>query len=449
MDMETKKPYMMVTMIQLIYAIMFLISKSVLDGGMNTFVFVFYRQAFATMFLAPLAFFFERCIIVYFSNKSAPPLSFVTFIKIFILSLFGMTLSLDLNGIALSYTSATLAAATTASLPAITFFFALFLGMETLTVKSIQGTAKLLGITVCMGGVITLALYKGPLLKLPLCLHLHHHQNIPGHVSGGSTSWLKGCVLMVTSNILWGLWLVLQGRVLKVYPSKLYFTTLHCLLSSIQSFVIAIAVERDISAWKLGWNLRLVAVIYCGFIVTGVAYYLQSWVIEKRGPVFLSMFTPLSLFFTILSSAVLLCEIISLGRFYNFFRNASWNVTTRRAGLAWIIATPTSTQTHDGSLCTENVKSPLMAEALALRSGLLAVASLDITSIRVYSDCQTLIRAIQNKLQIKEIFGIVSDIMQISSAFESISFSFVPRSENQKADCLAKRALISSVSALV
>ncbi|CAN6968233.1 unnamed protein product [Brassica oleracea var. botrytis] len=30
------------------------------------------------------------------------------------------------------------------------------------------------------------------------------------HVSGDSTSWLKGCVLMVTSNILWGLWLVLQ-----------------------------------------------------------------------------------------------------------------------------------------------------------------------------------------------------------------------------------------------
>ncbi|KAG2278209.1 hypothetical protein Bca52824_060764 [Brassica carinata] len=84
-------------------------------------------------------------------------------------------------------------------------------------------------------------------------------------------------------------------------------------MGSIQSFVIAIAFERDISAWKLGWNLRLVAVIYCGFIVTGVAYYLQSWVIEKRGPVFLSMFTPLSLLFTLLSSGILLCEIIRLG----------------------------------------------------------------------------------------------------------------------------------------
>ncbi|KFK28160.1 hypothetical protein AALP_AA8G480300 [Arabis alpina] len=307
MDMETKKPYMVVIVIQVIYAVMFLISKAVFNGGMNTFVFVFYRQAFATIFLAPLAFFFER--------KSAPPLSFVTFIKIFMLSLFGVTLSLDLNGIALKYTSATLAAATTASLPAITFFLALFLGMETLKIRSIQGTAKLVGITVCMGGVITLALFKGPLLKLPICPHLYHggQEHHHDHGSGGSTSWLKGCVLMVTSNVLWGLWLVLQGRVLKVYPSKLYFTTLNCLLSSIQSFVIAIAFERDISGWKLGWNLRLVAVIYCGFIVTGVAYYLQSWVIEKRGPVFLSMFTPLSLLFTLLSSAILLCEIINLG----------------------------------------------------------------------------------------------------------------------------------------
>lgn len=39
---------------------MFLLSKAALDGGMNNFVFVFYRQAAATIFLAPLAVFFER-----------------------------------------------------------------------------------------------------------------------------------------------------------------------------------------------------------------------------------------------------------------------------------------------------------------------------------------------------------------------------------------------------
>lgn len=55
-----KQPYLAVILIQAIYAGMFLLSKAALDGGMNNFVFVFYRQAAATIFLIPLAVFFER-----------------------------------------------------------------------------------------------------------------------------------------------------------------------------------------------------------------------------------------------------------------------------------------------------------------------------------------------------------------------------------------------------
>jgi len=84
-------------------------------------------------------------------------------------------------------------------------------------------------------------------------------------------------------------------------------------LSSIQSFAIAIAFERDPYQWKLGWNVRLLAVAYCGIVVTGLTYYLQAWVIEKKGPVFLAMSTPLALIMTMFSSAILLGEIISLG----------------------------------------------------------------------------------------------------------------------------------------
>jgi len=50
---------------------------------------------------------------------------------------------------------------------------------------------------------------------------------------------------------------------LKSYPSKLKFITIQSLSSAIQSFGIAIAFERDIEQWKLGWNMRLVAVVYC------------------------------------------------------------------------------------------------------------------------------------------------------------------------------------------
>jgi len=50
-------------------------------------------------------------------------------------------------------------------------------------------------------------------------------------------------------------------------------------------------------------------------MVTGVTYYLQTWVIEKKGPVFLAMSTPLALIITILASATVFGEMISLGRY--------------------------------------------------------------------------------------------------------------------------------------
>ncbi|XP_007048221.2 PREDICTED: WAT1-related protein At5g64700-like [Theobroma cacao] len=305
--MDKRKPYLAAILVQSIYAGMFLLSKAAFDGGMNNFVFVFYRQAAATVFLIPLALLFEW--------KTAPPLSFMTFCKIFMLSLCGITLSLDIYGVALIYTSATLAAATTNCLPVITFFLAVLLRMEVLRLKTTPGIAKIVGILICLAGALTLAFYKGPHMKL-FCLHHlfehHHSQNLQRRTSSGDT-WIKGCFLMLISNSFWGLWLVLQGRVLKSYPSKLLFTALQCFLSTIQSFAIAIALERDPYEWRLGWNVRLLAVAYCGIVVTGVTFYLQAWVIEKKGPVFLAMSTPLNLMFTIFCSAFLLCEIINLG----------------------------------------------------------------------------------------------------------------------------------------
>ncbi|KAF2284343.1 hypothetical protein GH714_020971 [Hevea brasiliensis] len=305
--MGEKKPYLAVILVQSIYAGMFLVSKAAFNGGMNNFVFIFYRQAAATLFLAPLTLLLEW--------KNRPPLPFVTFCKIFLLSLCGITLSLDIYGIALVYTSATLAAATTNCLPVITFFLALLLRMEVLKLRTSSGIAKLIGIAACMAGAATLAFFKGPHFKL-LCHHQifgsNDSQELAGHVSSGKT-WIKGCFLMLMSNTFWGLWLVLQAGILKNYPSKLLFTTLQCFLSSIQSFVIAIVLVRDPHEWMLGWNVRLLAVIYCGIMVTGVTFYVQAWVIEKKGPVFLAMSTPLNLIFTMVCSAILLCEIISLG----------------------------------------------------------------------------------------------------------------------------------------
>ncbi|KAL3637463.1 hypothetical protein CASFOL_018631 [Castilleja foliolosa] len=305
--MEQKNPFMVVVVIQFIYALYFLLTKLAFDVGMNTFVFVFYRQAIATLFLAPFAFFFER--------KTAPPLSFCIFIKIFMLSLFGITMSLDIVGLGLKYTSASLGAATTNTIPVITFFLAVLLRMEKLNIRTSPGIIKIAGVTLCMGGVAIIAIYRGPFVKILVDHHLIHdnhlhqiQQNVPS-----TKTWIMGVLLMMLSSFSWAMWLVLQGGVLKSYPSKLLMTTLQCFLSTIQSLVVAAAVARDPAQWRLGLNIRLLSIAYCGIVVTGLTFYLQAWVIEKKGPVYLAMTTPLIMVFTIIISAIIFGEIVRLG----------------------------------------------------------------------------------------------------------------------------------------
>lgn len=83
-----------------------------------------------------------------------------------------------------------------------------------------------------------------------------------------------------------------------------------------------------------------------------------------------------------------------------------------------------------------------MGEALAVKSALLSASSSGITTLEICSDNQTLIRVLNNKLFDKEIYGIAHDISNLSSAlFVDVSFSFLPRAENLRADALAKACL--------
>ncbi|XP_038989181.1 WAT1-related protein At5g64700-like [Phoenix dactylifera] len=305
--MDGKKPYMVLIFIQLIYTGLYVICKAALDNGLSSYVFVFYRQAAASILFVPLAIIFER--------KSAPPLPFPVLLKAFMHATLGITLSLNMYNIGLIYTSATVGSATTCSIPVNTFFLALLLRMETMNLRSLPGGAKALGVALCLAGITTIAFYTGPHLN-PL-IHYHPFGHKTSSTSDGPAqqmqSWIKGTFIMITANAAWSSGIVLQGILLNDYPSKLLLTTLQCLLSTVQSFFVAMIFERDVSRWKIGLDTGLLAILYCGFVVSGVSYYLQTWCIEKKGPVFLAMSTPLALVFTIICSSFFLGELIHLG----------------------------------------------------------------------------------------------------------------------------------------
>uniref|UniRef100_A0ACD5VS02 Uncharacterized protein n=1 Tax=Avena sativa TaxID=4498 RepID=A0ACD5VS02_AVESA len=308
MGVDGKKPYVIAVIIQVIYTGMFVVSKAAFNQGMNTYVFIFYRQAAASLLLLPLAILLER--------KNARSMSFRLLLKLFLFALIGTTFSLNLYNVSLKFTSATVGSATSNSMPVVTFFIAILLRMEAVKPRSPSGVAKLTGVALCLAGVLLIAFYVGPSLNpvnqrrvLPSA---HHHADDGGDAAKGT--WIKGTFLMVLANVTWSLWIVLQAALLKEYPNKLLVTATQCVFSAVQCFVVAAVAERDFSRWQLRFDVTLLAVLYTGFVVTGVSYYLQAWCADMKGPVFLAVWNPLCFVFTIFCSSFFLGEIVHLGR---------------------------------------------------------------------------------------------------------------------------------------
>ncbi|XP_013617749.1 PREDICTED: uncharacterized protein LOC106324301 [Brassica oleracea var. oleracea] len=134
-------------------------------------------------------------------------------------------------------------------------------------------------------------------------------------------------------------------------------------------------------------------------------------------------------------------RLISLDTENPCFVDAAWDSTAKRAGTAWILNKLLPHHARSGSQIFDNVNSPLMAESFALRNGIEELIKAGVQSTTVFSDCQMLIRAIVNKSQIKEVYGVLQDIDRLSSLFVSICFQFIPRSQNRETDFLAKQAL--------
>ncbi|GJN07948.1 hypothetical protein PR202_ga25825 [Eleusine coracana subsp. coracana] len=298
MGARNKTPYVVAMVLQVIFATTLVISKVAFDQGLSTFVYIFYRQVVAAAVLLPLAFALER--------RNAPALSCRILLKMFLYTFMGSTLGMTLYNTSLKYTSATVGSAFGNSVPVVTFFLALML--------SLQGRAKMTGMALCLTGVLLIALYAGPSLR-PLNRHRvfgsHHNGHDPvTHIS--RSLWITWTFLMLVACGAWSTWFILQGLLLKEYPNKLVLTLIQCLFGTVQSGLVAVAIDRDLSKWKLGFDLSLLAVAYSGIVGTAICFYLQTWCVDMKGPVFLVMWNPLSLLLTAFCSS-LIGETVHLG----------------------------------------------------------------------------------------------------------------------------------------
>ncbi|KAL0647001.1 hypothetical protein Bca4012_045292 [Brassica carinata] len=120
--------------------------------------------------------------------------------------------------------------------------------------------------------------------------------------------------------------------------------------------------------------------------------------------------------------------------------DAAWRATNLTAGLGWTVKTREGTA--EFTKPCRFVGSALIAEGLALREALSGCRDLGLRRIRCEADCAQLINALNSREAHPELYGILSDVFSISSSFEFISFTWIPRGSNKAADKLAKQCLV-------
>ncbi|KAK4267478.1 hypothetical protein QN277_024254 [Acacia crassicarpa] len=301
--MEELKPALMMIIVQVGYAGVSILYKVVSnDRGISLTILIAYRFIFASLFMVPLAFFVER--------KSKPKITGKVLLQAFICGLFGATLQENLFVRAVSLAGATYSTAMFNLVPGATFVLALCFGLEKLNLGRASGKAKVAGTVMGIGGAMILTFYKS------IEIHLWStHLNIIKHMAPhkGSSNHIWGIALATGTCLSYSLWLIIQAKMSEKFPRAYTSAALMAVMAAIQSVIFSLLMERDWSRWKLDWNTFLLTAIYTSIMASGVAWILITFCVRQKGPLYTSMFNPLSLVLVAIISCFLLDEKLHLG----------------------------------------------------------------------------------------------------------------------------------------
>ncbi|XP_062074756.1 WAT1-related protein At3g30340-like [Humulus lupulus] len=284
---EEWKPFMAMVVVDFAFAVLNILLKKVLDEGMDHLVLVTYRLSISAIFLAPISYFWER--------DARPKLTVRILCYLFLSAIVGASLTQYLFLIGIQYTSATFACAFVNMVPVTTFLMALPFGLEAVNIKCNSGRAKIVGTLVCIGGGVTLLLYKGVSL---FDSNNHTHAAVDRAITKLSSSkkterWMLGSIALVMGTLSWSSWFLLQSNIGKRYPYQYSSTAIMSFLGAIQSTILSLCTGGNLSVWILKGQLQIITVVFAGMVGSGLGFVTMSWCVKKRGPVFTAAFSPL------------------------------------------------------------------------------------------------------------------------------------------------------------
>ncbi|CAN4094929.1 unnamed protein product [Withania somnifera] len=274
-------PIIVMLTIDFAFAISNILLKKIIMDGMNHLVFITYRQAISTVFLAPVAFFLER--------NTRPKLTPQILCYLFLSAIIGASLTQYLFLLGIQYTSATFACAFLNMVPVVTFLMALLFGLETFNIKDRSGRAKVIDLS--------------QTLQEPISSTKRNEQ------------WIYGSMILFAGTLLWSSWFLLQSKIGKKYPCQYSSTVIMTFFSAIQSAILTFSIDRRLSIWiPKETTIDMLSVGYTGLVGSGLCIVGMSWCVKRRGPVFTAAFSPLIQVMAAVLDVPILHEQLNLGR---------------------------------------------------------------------------------------------------------------------------------------
>ncbi|KAL8250904.1 hypothetical protein R6Q59_034597 [Mikania micrantha] len=301
--MNDVMPFVAMLMITCFDMSVLTIVKAAMNDGMPSIVYIVYHDALGMLILLPFY------IIGICRNDRRPPLSFHLLFRFFVLGLLGLCLYQVLAYEGVYYSSPTMASALQNLTPANTFLIAVAFRMEKIDIRSSSSLAKLSGTIIAISGAMLFTFYQGP--------EIFHKNLSPDssnqlHLSRPS-DWIFGGLILVAGGVVGAIWNVLQSATAREYSDQRTIVFFFCLFGTIQCIVLSPFLEPDLNAWVLQPGIGMIAVVFGAVFSVVFRSTAITWCLEKKGPVFVAMFSPLSIVIAVIMGVTFLGDSLHLG----------------------------------------------------------------------------------------------------------------------------------------
>ncbi|XP_042504083.1 WAT1-related protein At5g47470-like [Macadamia integrifolia] len=281
--------------VQAIYGFCAVFTSHLLSIGVGPLFLIIYGSFTTSIILLPFSISFER--------KSWPnKITLKLILKLLLISFGGVVFqALMLMGV--KKTSPAVASAMPNLAPGFIFLIAWSLGLEKVKPQCIYSKAKIVGTLGCIIGAIAISFFHAPrTTEAPVILATIDTIKIIGSL------YLIGGVFVLSCTI------VLQAHVMIDFPAPMSLCAVTALTGAIISGILQLIQEHKLDfSWPLVDTRVLIGAALLGGIVGGASTSFSTWVMKKRGPVFVSMFSPIGTVFSVIISCLTIGDSITIG----------------------------------------------------------------------------------------------------------------------------------------